>query len=53
MFEDSGQKICAEGSTQFPNSCLFYDERLFFIVEEATQTFVLLVNKVISEQVLR
>jgi len=44
MFEDSGQKICAEGSTQFPNTGFFYGERPFFIAEGATQISVLCIE---------
>jgi|SRR6266581_9131856 len=39
--EPSGQKCCAEGSTPFPNLGFFYGKRLFFIIEEATQTSIL------------
>src|SRR5258708_35426255 len=39
--EPSGQKCCGEGSTPFPNLGFFCGKRLFFIIEEATQTSIL------------
>jgi hypothetical protein len=44
MFEDSGQKNCAESSTQFPNPGFFYGVISLFIVEEATPISVLCIE---------
>ena len=49
MFEDSRQKFCAEGSTQFPNVGFFYSERPFSIIEGATQISVLCIEVSTSE----
>ena len=47
--ELSGQIVCAEGSTRFPNIGFFSDERPFFITEEATQTSVLFIEALAPE----